>query len=54
MTAKELVDLGFVKGTPAQKGDFLIQDDSDGKGPYIREWYSKKPCPYPIGKPDKV
>lgn len=46
--AQSLRDLGF---TPVNlitgEGDFLLQDDSDGLGPYIREWLSKDECPYP-------
>ena len=29
------------------EGDFVAQDDSDGEGPYIRDWKSATPCPYP-------
>lgn len=34
-----LIELGF-KGE-----DFVLQDDSDGKGVYIKEWNSDKPKP---------
>lgn len=27
--------------------DCILQDDGDGNGPYIREWRSATPCPYP-------
>ena len=35
-------------------GDYTLQDDSDGRGPYIREWLSKAKCPFPelVRKPD--
>jgi hypothetical protein len=39
--AQRLRALGFASG------DYLLQDDSDGRGPYIRNWYSSKPCPFP-------
>ena len=35
-----LIHLGFESGK-----DFLCVDKSDGKGPYLAEWYSDKPQP---------
>jgi len=39
ITYKGLLHLGF------SKDDFVLQDDSDGKGVYIKEWRSDKPQP---------
>ena len=39
ITHKGLLHLGF------SKDDFFLQDDSDGKGVYIKEWNSDKPQP---------
>lgn len=39
ITHKGLLHLGF------SDDDFALQDDSDGKGVYIKEWYSDKPQP---------
>jgi hypothetical protein len=39
ITHKGLLHLGF------SKDDFLLQDDSDGKGVYVKEWNSDKPQP---------
>ena len=39
ITTKGLLHLGF------SKDDFFLQDDSDGKGVYIKEWKSDKPQP---------
>ena len=39
ITHKGLLHLGF------SKDDFFLQDDSDGKGVYIKEWKSDKPQP---------
>ena len=38
--ASGLLHLGFESGK-----DFLCVDKSDGKGPYLAEWYSDKPQP---------
>lgn len=39
---------GFVQGDGVlTKGDFETQDDSDGRGVYIRYWHSAEKCPYP-------
>ena len=38
--ASGLIHLGFESGK-----DFLCVDKSDGKGPYLAEWYSDKPQP---------
>jgi|TARA_B110000438_G_scaffold31065_1_gene30605 hypothetical protein len=35
-----LIQLGFTPDV-----DFIVQDDSDGKGAYIGEWHSDKPQP---------
>ena len=35
----ELTFNDFINGT------IMLQDDSDGKGPYIREWNYSKPLP---------
>lgn len=40
MIAKQLENMGFTSLV-----DFECQDDSDGRGPYIRNWMSKTPCP---------
>jgi hypothetical protein len=46
--AQQLRDLGFTPVHPiTDEGDFVLQDDSDGHGPYIREWRSEEPCPFP-------
>jgi len=53
--AQTLRNLGFTpKNFITGEGDFLLQDDSDGSGPYIREWLSKDKCPYPelLKKPE--
>ena len=44
----DLEALGFTMNpfNPAA-GDFFLQDDSDGNGPYIRFWNSEQPCPFP-------
>ena len=49
MTLKEQLEAqGFVSAHPITgSGDFVLQDDSDVRGPYIREWRSAKPCPFP-------
>lgn len=47
MLIDDLSALGFSAGTPQEPGDFVLQDDSDGNGPYIREWLSAEPCPFP-------
>lgn len=47
MLVDELIARGFHASTPLQPGDFVLQDDSDGEGPYIREWLSAQPCPFP-------
>jgi hypothetical protein len=39
ITHKGLLYLGF------SKDDFVLQDDSDGKGVYVKEWNSDKPQP---------
>lgn len=26
-------------------GDYLLQDDGDGEGPYVAAWHSKSPVP---------
>lgn len=28
-----------------QTGDYMLQDDGDGLGPYIAAWFSDAPCP---------
>ena len=38
--ASGLIHLGFESGK-----DFWCADKSDGKGPYLAEWYSDKPQP---------
>ena len=44
----DLIKLGFAPARPdSDDGDFRAQDDSDGRGTYIREWLSKDPCPFP-------
>ena len=40
ITANGLIQLGF---TP--EVDFLLQDDSDGNGVYVKEWISSDPQP---------
>lgn len=40
ITARGLIQLGYKVDT-----DFVLQDDSDGKGPYIKEWLSKDTKP---------
>lgn len=40
--SKQLMALGFVPLV-----DFIVQDDSDGRGAYIRQWLSAQPCPFP-------
>lgn len=40
--AEQLIALGF-----RCLDDFVCQDDSDGRGPYIREWKSDQLCPFP-------
>ena len=40
ITAKGLIQLGFEITT-----DFILQDDSNGAGPYIKEWKSGSPQP---------
>ena len=40
ITAKGLIQLGFEITT-----DFILQDDSSGSGPYIKEWKSGSPQP---------
>lgn len=46
--SQRLRDLGFVP-TPGfpKPGDFVLQNDGDGRGTYIREWLSEEPCPFP-------
>ena len=39
ITYKGLIQLGFTSD------DFLLQDDSDGNGTYIKEWNSASPQP---------
>jgi hypothetical protein len=39
ITYKGLIQLGFTSD------DFLLQDDSDGNGTYIKEWNSDQPQP---------
>ena len=39
ITAQGLIQLGFTSD------DFLLQDDSDGNGTYIKEWNSASPQP---------
>ena len=39
ITSQGLLHLGF------SRGDFVLQNDSDGKGTYIKEWKSDKPQP---------
>ena len=39
ITAQGLIQLGFTSD------DFLLQDDSDGNGTYIKEWNSDSPQP---------
>ena len=39
ITYKGLIQLGFTSD------DFLLQDDSDGNGTYIKEWLSASPQP---------
>jgi len=44
----DLEALGFFAASfSLQGGDFVLQDDSDGSGLYIREWLSAQPCPFP-------
>ncbi|HVL71239.1 MAG TPA: XkdW family protein [Beijerinckiaceae bacterium] len=48
MLAQRLIWLGFRPhtGLPGEPpGDFRVQDDSDGRGPYIAEWLSALPQP---------
>lgn len=47
---RELKALGFVRGV-----DYRLQDDWDGRGPYIVEWKSEQPCPLSakINEPEK-
>ena len=40
ITARGLIQLGFEITT-----DFILQDDSNGSGPYIKEWKSGSPQP---------
>ena len=40
ITANGLIQLGFEVTT-----DFILQDDSNGSGPYIKEWKSGSPQP---------
>tara|TARA_R100001463_G_scaffold83291_2_gene137832 strand:+ start:552 stop:863 length:312 start_codon:yes stop_codon:yes gene_type:complete len=40
ITANGLIQLGFIS-----KVDFFLQDDSDGKGVYIKKWSSDKAQP---------
>jgi hypothetical protein len=42
--AKVLMNAGYT-GIWTGKGDFVCQDDSDGKGPFLKEWKSKHPVP---------
>jgi hypothetical protein len=48
-TLHEKLDrLGFVVcNVVTGKGDYVLQDDSDGRGVYIRHWRSARPCPFP-------
>jgi len=34
--------------------DFSVFDDSDGRGPYIRYWFSAQPCPFPEYQRDPI
>tara|TARA_B100000287_G_C20441322_1_gene705719 strand:+ start:512 stop:823 length:312 start_codon:yes stop_codon:yes gene_type:complete len=40
ITARGLAQLGYKVDT-----DFILQDDSDGNGPYIKDWFSKDAKP---------
>jgi hypothetical protein len=46
---KELAALGFVNTDPFRPdlGDYSLQDNCDGDGPFISAWLSDKPCPFP-------
>jgi hypothetical protein len=46
--ALELRRLGYTPSRDGVTGDFIAQDDGDGRGPYIRAWLNKDtPCPLP-------
>jgi len=52
---EKLAALGFfVCDVITGEGDYILQDDSDGRGPYIRRWRSDQPCPFPdlLREPD--
>ena len=40
-----LKQLGFVLTNMRKLGDYVLQDNSDGKGPFIAEWTSAFPQP---------
>jgi len=43
-----LLGLGFKPCTPGESdGDFQLQDDLDGQGPFIARWLSSEACPFP-------
>jgi len=43
---ERLTALGFTPCNPITgEGDFVLQDDCDGRPAYIREWKSASPCP---------
>lgn len=42
---EELTLLGF--NLAGAFPDAFIVDDNDGGGPYIKQWNSKLPCPFP-------
>lgn len=45
---KQLQDQGFKPcDHTGRNGNYELWDDSDGKGPYIKEWKSDKRCPFP-------
>lgn len=43
---RDLVDQLIARGFKPRE-DFDAQDDSDGRGPFIRAWRSPLPCPFP-------
>lgn len=53
-TMKETLEaMGYrsVSMPGASDGDFLLQDDCDGEGPYLAAWYNADTPPYPVLPP---
>ena len=49
---EQLLEMGLQETDFGPDGPVVLQDDSDGKGPYIAKWESDKPIPkgFTVGK----